>query len=382
MIFYVFDYPISISPFLQNLIQLDYEVNGTESTIISYNNNSSVHADKNEMRPRKYGLLKSLLKNKRLVRFYRDLLYQSRFPHRLVKYCSALKKINKSSNSERVVVVEKSALLASWLTKSRVDIYISLEVNKIIESETPLEFVLNIFERFYVKNYQPKIISTSEKRLKILTNISNKTLILPVTSEGQIIERDDCSVDFRKKYKIPSESIVVLLAGTLGHSETDLLIKSSSYWNKKFILFLHSSSNEYSSTEFEKLLKKSENIRISKESFNSISEAENYLYSKAQISLIYYPARNSNYRLTAYSSGKIASSTKAGLPIIMPRYEEFLEMNKNLKIGVNENIDSLQKGLELIMKNYDFFSTNSYKAYLNLYSFDVHKDKLLKFLFK
>jgi len=362
------DYPVTNSPFIYNLS--------------NYFNNNNVkvfipHINTPLYTKLKSSKLKSILsKYKFLVLIYRVLLYDLKFINRVLSYSSKIK----VTDEENVFAIEKFGLFLSFLNGIKPRLYVSLETNYIFHSETLTEFFLNIFEKIYLIFYRPPVMCTSSSRLNILT-YNNKiklknTLIVPVC--GTQLKITEKNAYIRSKYNIDEKKIIVLIAGTMGHSLVDEIVSNINMWPSEFVLFLHSSNGVYTDFILDASLN-SKSIILSDELF-TIEDAESKIYNSADISIIMYPDNSINYKLTAFSSGKLAASTKCGLPVLVPDFKEYRDLILDYKFGLTTNIFNIPTNLQLLNNSYSFFSSESKKAYQNIYNFENYKESIDNFL--
>lgn len=370
------DYPIFNSPFIQNLNGFLND-NHFESNFL----NSDKKENLNSNRISKVSKLKKKLsKFKLIASLYRMILYDLNFISR-VKLFSKDVDWNRTSN---IIAIEKFGLFLAYLNKKRPIIYISLESNYILHSESISEFILNIFEKFYLFFYDPPVICTSYSRLNVITfnnliKLSN-FFILPVCASYVAHNFVSKSNYLRQKYLIKSDIIIVLIAGTMGHSLVEDILDTIDHWSDEFVLVLHSPNGSYSEYIKEKasLCNK---IILSFDSF-SIEDAEKYIYGSSDISIIMYPNNSINYRLTAYSSGKLAASAKFGLPVLVPNFKEFNELIDDYGFGICSSTYEIPENLKMLKLKYEHFSKEAYRAYNDIYKFDNYSYEFNLFLNK
>ena len=363
--FFTCDYPTANSPYILNLESF-FKLNNIK--VLFINKSEQTFQTKNKNRFKQF-----FSKYVILVKLYRVLLYDINFFQRLKKYYNEL-----DSCSENIIAFEKMSLLILFLKKTKPIAYVSLESNYIFDSESLSEFFLSIFEKFYLKIYNVKVLSTSERRLEVLFKYINKknraSLAIPVCSNGAKITEK--STYLRNKYNIPNDKKIVLIAGTMGHSLADEVLHSVKDWPEPFVLFLHSHNGLYS----DKILNNtSKRIYFSSNENLNLSSAEELIYASSDISLVLYPNHSINYRLTAFSSGKLASSSRAGLPIIVSDFSEFNYLFSLFKFGLTSNVDSISNCLNDISKSYETFRSMSFSAYTNIYKFQKYHSSLKSF---
>ena len=93
--------------------------------------------------------------------------------------------------------------------------------------------------------------------------------------------------------------------------------------------------------------------------------------ASASIGLALYQGNNSNDRLTAFSSVKVAYYMQCGVPLIAFRSESFIELMKYYQCG--ELIDSIEEiplKTEIILKNYAHYREQAHLAFKEYYDFD------------
>ncbi len=93
--------------------------------------------------------------------------------------------------------------------------------------------------------------------------------------------------------------------------------------------------------------------------------------ASASIGLALYQGNNSNDRLAAFSSVKVAYYMQCGVPLIAFRSESFIELMKYYQCG--ELIDSIEEiplKTEIILKNYAHYREQAHLAFKEYYDFD------------
>jgi len=221
-----------------------------------------------------------------------------------------------------VVVADKTSLLAARLAGLRPAIYYSLEATPYAEETSLLYKALNRLERRWITRHGTWVVAQSTARAGLLQPDAARQVIVPVTSDGEPLA---ASGWLRERLGLAPGQVVLLAAGGLGADQmTQEIVEASRHWDPRFVLVLHSASGRFV-PELLELVKAPElaaRVRLSTDHF-TIDEAERRVYAGADIGIVYYRDLGFNHRHTAYSSGKLAAFLRAGVPVIVPDFDEF-----------------------------------------------------------
>ena len=103
--------------------------------------------------------------------------------------------------------------------------------------------------------------------------------------------------------------------------------------------------------------------------------------SAADIGLVLYSSDNSNNRLTAFSSEKIALFSRSGIPVIAFDNENYRGLMKAYRWGeLIEHMKELPRAVVKILQDYDSYRKNAFLAYKEYYCFDRHFENIKKFI--
>ncbi|WP_375724893.1 hypothetical protein LXN10_05535 [Arcobacter sp. KX21116] len=112
-------------------------------------------------------------------------------------------------------------------------------------------------------------------------------------------------------------------------------------------------------------------------------EERHNLFCTADIGLAFYVEDDVNELLTIMSSDKIASYTRAGLPIISFDYSNYINIYGKVKFGIGiDEFQNINRAITEILAHYDEYSKNSLSAYEKYYCLDNNINSLLKTLDK
>jgi len=93
--------------------------------------------------------------------------------------------------------------------------------------------------------------------------------------------------------------------------------------------------------------------------------------ASAVIGLALYLGNNSNDRLAAFSSVKVAYYMQCGVPLIALRSESFTELMKRYQCGeLIDSIEEIPQKSEIILKNYAHYREQAHLAFKEYYDFD------------
>jgi len=262
-------------------------------------------------------------------------------------------------------------------------LYYSLELY--IEDH-PIRYTNPFFPRIrkLEKKYHKKAVATiiqDNMRANVLfssNNIERQPIIfVPISLRGDIIPNR--ARYFHNKFNIPEEIRIILYFG---------MIKSKSRLSKEIAEQAKNLNNNNrlvfhgygAPKEIEDLTGlTSDKICISTElvPYDKIFD----LISSSDIGLVLYSTDNSNNRLTAFSSEKIALFSKAGIPIIAFDNENYRKLINTLRCGELINtLDELPNAVQKIFLNYELYRENAFQAYKQFYWFDRHFKNIIKFI--
>lgn len=303
-------------------------------------------------------------KRKWLLSIFHELMLFRQYLSRLISYTQLLRRQNKSAV---YICADKTTLLPCLLAKRNPRIYYSLEATPIDEENSLVGRFLNLIERYYFKSHDVLLISQTEKRADLIQPRSRNRLLIPVTTRRDAISKNSY---IRKEYNINENHTIVSVIGGLGEDQlTSKLLTSSSKWADEFLLFVHASGGKYSSWVIDFARSNPKKIILSKDIF-SMEQAEDLLFAGSDIGIVLYDDLGFNYRNTAYSSGKLSAYLRAGIPVLMPAFEEYSELLDRYKLGVQINdVEEVGKSLDLIKNDYEFFSAQARRAFDGIYHY-------------
>jgi len=286
----------------------------------------------------------------------------------LIPYVSLLKSQSKSAI---YICADKFSLLPCLIASRRPQLYYSLEAGPIVEEHGLLRGLLSIIERIYLKIYKPILISQSKKRASVLQPQASNPLIIPVTSRRGAVSKADY---IRKSYSISESRTIVSIIGGLGEDQlTSKLLHACLSWSDRFVLFVHSGSGSYHPNVINLSIAHPHKIILSTDSF-SIDQAEDLLYAGSDIGVVLYDDLGFNYRNTAFSSGKLASYLRAGIPLLLPPFEEYSELLNEFKLGLQvRDLRSSESLLQVLLDEYSFFSAQARDAFQKIYHYNNYR---------
>lgn len=199
----------------------------------------------------------------------------------------------------------------------------------------------------------------------------NKVFFLPIS-----VDRND---NFIKKNKsLQFDFIKILYFGKIAsHRFAEELCSISSSLPFNFKIHLHGNcTNIYKKYLLDKY--SNSNLEISN---SLINDDDIYQFiNDSTIGLCLYRNDNLNDRLTAFSSEKLAIYLSLGIPIISFNNVSYENLYSKFKCGIAiDNIINLESAVNIILKNYDFFSSQAFIAYEEYFCFsnNFQKFKLL-----
>ncbi|MFZ4801563.1 MAG: hypothetical protein ACOYLR_06190 [Chlorobium sp.] len=379
--FVCYHYPFDRSPSLQNLVNDlisaytvtvfgDHRfVKGLPKHISENTKISESRVVKNENKRQKNNLLinrlKHILPNQIIKLLTEEWNMLKAYFLYLPIFCDDLRK---KSYSDITIVAEKGSLFAALLSGKVPNIYYSLEVSPFIEEPSILFKGLHIIEYLYIKIKNPYVISQSETRINLLQKNKDRQIIIPVTSNGDMLPKKNY---LRENLGIGHDKKILLMAGGLGEDQLTLdILTQVKYWSDHYVIVLHSASGRYSNNVYfvANQIENKGRIFLSKNCL-TIGEAEELIYSSADIGIVLYKDLGFNYRYTAFSSGKLAAFLRSGVPVIVPNYDEFNKLLNKYRFGESSSIADIQKKINDILNSYDKYENAAYRAYNCIYKY-------------
>lgn len=373
-------YPFNRSPALQNLsrdLACDYDL----SIIVDHRYINKIDPDllditipyENINKIQKNYYSRNLLKNilpKYITQIASSVITIKEYLIYLPKLKKRISSIDKSSI---ILAADKGSLFALIIAGRMPEIYYSLEASPLLDEPNLLFKFLNIIEWLFIKIKNPYVISQSVTRADLVQKNRDKQIIIPVTSTGNKIEKNNY---VRTKYKIDKNKILILIAGGIGEDQlTPEIVNVAQKWTGNLVLFIHSASKNYPEYLTKSALKYPDKIVISNEEL-TIEESEKLVYASADVGLVFYKDLGFNYQNTAYSSSKLASFLKTGVPVITSEFIEFEKLITKFGFGKCSSIDKIQEASCEILKHYNKYADNAYKAYDEVYDYKNYKGKV------
>ncbi len=214
-------------------------------------------------------------------------------------------------------------------------------------------------------------IIQDKRRAKVLFGDNHlapgETYYVPhVGREG--LYKPDSNPDYlRWKFGIESQKCILLMVG--GINSTTLareVAETTNNWLSSWHLVLHG----FGSPGYLDLISQStdrDRVTLSTELVSMTELAD--LVASADIGLALYPHRDTNcYEMT---SGKIGQYFRCGMPVIANDFPSLVDVVEVSGAGLCvHSVDEVPAAINRIMKDYDEFHQNSYRAYLKYYDFD------------
>jgi O-antigen biosynthesis protein len=180
---------------------------------------------------------------------------------------------------------------------------------------------------------------------------------------------------WHKEFGIPLEYNIALYMGTVDKwAMVEELLEITPILPKNWHIVIHSRSGfDNLGPKYQRILKNSENVHISKYSFETFLEMEEPLFS-ADAGLAFYnpvggPQGGSNIKYIGLSSGKISTYLQHGLPVISNIGNPMSDYFEKYNIGIA--IKNMEE-LKMVLSNWDSKKITGencilfYKEYLDL----------------
>lgn len=203
---------------------------------------------------------------------------------------------------------------------------------------------------------------------------STNLICLPISVRGDIVEKK--SGYFHQKYKINEAKKLLLYFGLIQDERfsTDL-VRIASRLKEDIMLVLHG----YGEQTYLAYLQSMADMDRVTFSFDLVAEEKIIdVISSATIGLALYENTNSNDRLAAYSSVKVAYYMQCGVPVIAFDSESFRELMNAYKCGeLINSIDEIPLIVEKILNDYDSYRNQAFMAFRQFYDFDKNFEKFV-----
>lgn len=302
-----------------------------------------------------------------------------------IRYLLKLINFGKWLKSEKlqgkIITIDKWGLFPCLVAGYKTDIYYSLEACPLFECKNLNIFLFTLIEKIYLKLAHPALISQSNNRIALIDKyFALKSFILPATSNGPTIVKSDF---LRLHLKIPNYKKIVLMAGGLGQDQlTEEIVKTVLFWDDNFILVLHFADGKPSKIVKEIIARNNLKDKVVISNLKlTLDQAQNQVFSGADIGIVYYRNINSNYRNVAYSSGKLSDNLRCGVPVIVPDFGDFKSVIDKYDFGITSSLENIPLNLLTINKNLPYYSQNAYDAYNEVYKFNNYISGLNKFIY-
>jgi hypothetical protein len=275
-----------------------------------------------------------------------------------------------------------------------------------IKTKTP--YVYLSFEMFF-KDELIKKGQLLEKQEEIIASRNALFIIIQDKTRGRLLSKEnDISLDqmefmpvaprgnalplrsnyLRQRFNIDKNKIIILHSGTFRDwTCADELIDSLTTWPDDKALVIHTHYNKYGLTDdpYISALKKifNKNLFVSSTPLNQREYQD--MVCSADIGLVFYkpnhipPFGGKNIQNIGLSSGKFASYTKCGLPIICGRQKVYEEIINKYKLGMySDQFSEIPYLADQIRKNWDLYSQESLRFFNEQLDFNIYWQKIWK----
>jgi glycosyltransferase involved in cell wall biosynthesis len=257
-------------------------------------------------------------------------------------------------------------------------IYYSLELYLEDHPEIKIYSFLRKAEKKYHQNSGATIIQ-DRLRAKALLKFneigSTNLLYLPISVRGNIVKKRDDYI--HQKFNINCKKKLLLYFGLIDARRfSSDLVRIANYLDDDVKLVLHGYGNQ----TFVKKLQSSANPDRVIFSLEFVSEEKiQNVISSADIGLALYELTNSNERLTAFSSVKVAYYLQCGVPIIAFNSESYRELMSTYKCGeLIDSIDEIPQSVEKILNQYNKYREQAFLAFKRFYDFDNNFNEFIR----
>lgn len=283
------------------------------------------------------------------------------------------RKITAESKYQCFIGIEKKGLIWAGVLSRIYNcplIYYSLELYIEDHSAAKNYFYLRKAEKHYHQSSGATIIQDSLRARTLLKyNEIGRTnlLYLPISVRGNVVERK--STFFHQKYKIGEATKFLLSFGQIQEERFSAdLVRIASRLNDNMMLVLHGFGDQ----KYLAYLKSIADMDRVVLSWDLVAEDKIIdVIASATVGLALYDKTNSNDRLAAFSSVKVAYYMQCGVPVIAFNSESFAELMNAHKCGeIIDSIEEIPEKVQKILNDYDRYREQAFLAFKQFYNFD------------
>jgi len=196
---------------------------------------------------------------------------------------------------------------------------------------------------------------------------STKLLYLPISVRGDSIQEKS---DFlARSLKLEPSKKILLYYGLIQDDRfSTAMINTAKELTDETVLVMHGYGDQDHLSSLQSIADK-DKVRFS---LKLVAEEDiKKVIASASIGLALYQCNNSNDRLAAFSSVKVAYYMQCGVPLIAFRSESFEILLKNFQCGeLIDSIEEIPQKSEIILKNYAHYKEQAHLAFKEYYDFD------------
>lgn len=292
------------------------------------------------------------------------------------------------NNYDYCIANEKSSLVISkkFMKKSTKIIYWPTELYTREDGKFDCRLPIQIdFERNVIDSLD-LILYADKNREKRFYEIcqkefSTRKLYFPISLKKETIHKVS-NKSFHSILNIPKEKKIILYNGLISANKRfviEIVIASQKMPDNVAVVLSGPHNGDLELIRIIKLLDKKDKIYI--DTTLHSPEERHELFCTADIGLAFYHKEDLNEQLTIMSSDKIATYTRAGLPIISFNYTNYLNIYKKIKFGIGiKSFENINKAISEILVHYHNYSQNSLNAYEKYYCLNNNIKSLVKVL--
>jgi glycosyltransferase involved in cell wall biosynthesis len=294
---------------------------------------------------------------------------------------SKSKDIVRESMYQCFIGVEKKGLIwAGYLSKicKCPLIYYSLELY--CEDHPDIEdySYLRREEKKYHRRCRATIIQDSLRAKTLLkyNEVENCSIIyFPISIRGPLVTRR--SDYFYDKYRLNNAKKILLYFGLIQDERfSGDLVRMAALFKGELVLVLHGFGDQAYLTYLGSIAD-TERVKLSLDFVPEERIVD--VIASATIGLALYQNNNSNDRLAAFSSVKVANYLQCGVPIIAFESESFRKLLNAHRCGEMINsIDEIGQKTSMILRDYDSYREQAFIAFKLYYDFDQNFKKFVK----
>jgi len=284
------------------------------------------------------------------------------------------------------------ALIESYFTKGNL-VYLSLELN--YEKYSFYFYKLRAILDRLVYRRSVCVLIQDEDRLKIIGEYAGyehtQVFYMPNSiSSHNPYPQSNLSENtnfFQEKFSLDESKYpyLILQAGLIDDVVfSSELATAFEAIDKGFALIFHAAKQRDWNEPYMRMLREvnSTNLYLSLDPLPY--EQIDRVFRAATIGLAFYRGVDDNFSKIAKASGKLSGYLKYGKPVLMSDLQSLSQLNEKYQFGIiikdPTSSAEIEQAIDLIVSNYDFYSSNALLCYEREFDFDTQSKSFLEFI--